>query len=138
MPPGGKVPRTSWWLCRAIPICLRLLEHLARAAASRTFWTAGKSRPIRMAMMAITTRSSISVNAGLRHPAAVRERDIAAPWRRNRGRHVEHEHFTGRDWPAIYSERLGHEFAAGRVPPCEVRCDGRPHTHFALIYTRPP
>src|SRR5437764_12792549 len=46
-------------LARAI--CLRLLEHLARAAASRTFWTAGSSRPIRMAMIAITTNNSISV-----------------------------------------------------------------------------
>src|SRR5207248_2701135 len=43
--------------------CLRLLEHLARAAASRTFWTAGSNSPIRMAMIAITTSSSISVNA---------------------------------------------------------------------------
>src|SRR5262245_15255213 len=34
-----------------------------RAAASRIFWTAGKSRPIRIAMMAITTSSSISVKA---------------------------------------------------------------------------
>jgi hypothetical protein len=34
-----------------------------RAAASRTFWTAGTSKPIRMPMMAITTNSSISVNA---------------------------------------------------------------------------
>jgi hypothetical protein len=32
-----------------------------RAAASRTFCTAGKSNPIRMAMMAMTTSSSISV-----------------------------------------------------------------------------
>src|SRR5205807_4210152 len=46
-------------LARAI--CLRLLEHLARAAASRTFWTAGRSRPIRIAMMAMTTSSSIRV-----------------------------------------------------------------------------
>src|SRR5579885_2620043 len=48
----------------ASEICFMLLEHLARAAASRTFWTAGTSRPIRIAMMAITTSSSISVNAG--------------------------------------------------------------------------
>src|SRR5262245_14498808 len=34
-----------------------------RAAASRTFWTAGRSRPIRIAMMAMTTSSSISVKA---------------------------------------------------------------------------
>ena len=33
------------------------------AAASRTFCTAGSSRPIRMAMMAMTTSSSISVKA---------------------------------------------------------------------------
>src|SRR5947207_3604500 len=47
------------WQARAS--CLRLLLHLRRAAASRTFWTAGNSRPMRMAMMAITTSSSISV-----------------------------------------------------------------------------
>jgi len=47
----------------AKPICLRLFMHLIRAAAARTFWTAGSSRPMRMAMMAITTSSSISVNA---------------------------------------------------------------------------
>src|SRR5262249_48805394 len=34
-----------------------------RLAASRIFCTAGKSRPIKTAMMAITTKSSISVNA---------------------------------------------------------------------------
>src|SRR3954468_4996923 len=45
-----------------MPICLRLLLHLARAAASRTFWTAGRSRPIRIAMMAMTTNNSIRVN----------------------------------------------------------------------------
>ena len=40
-----------------------LLLQVVRAAASRTFWTAGNSRPIKMAMMAMTTSSSISVNA---------------------------------------------------------------------------
>ena len=34
-----------------------------RAAASRTFCTAGNNSPIRIAMIAITTSSSISVNA---------------------------------------------------------------------------
>src|SRR5215210_4475107 len=48
-----------------------------RFAASRTFWTAGRSRPIRMAMMAMTTNSSISVNAGRR--AGVESGDIGAP-----------------------------------------------------------
>src|SRR5215470_4606055 len=34
-----------------------------RAAASRTFWTAGNKRPMRIAMIAITTNNSIKVNA---------------------------------------------------------------------------
>src|SRR5438128_4809021 len=37
--------------------------HLARAAAARTFWTAGTSKPIRIAMMAMTTSSSMRVKA---------------------------------------------------------------------------
>src|SRR5438046_190283 len=37
--------------------------HWVRAAASRTFCTAGTKRAIRMAMMAITTNNSMSVNA---------------------------------------------------------------------------
>ena len=53
----------SWKLCRARPSCLRLFWHCIRAAASRTFCTAGRSSPIRMAMMAMTTSNSISVNA---------------------------------------------------------------------------
>src|SRR5262245_28047000 len=40
-----------------------LLAHLMRAAASRTFWTAGTRSPIKMAMMAMTTNSSIRVKA---------------------------------------------------------------------------
>src|SRR5215207_11497977 len=46
----------------ARPICFSWFWAWVRAAASRTFWTAGSSRPMRMAMMAITTSSSISVN----------------------------------------------------------------------------
>ena len=34
-----------------------------REAAARSFWTAGSNRPMRTAIMAITTSSSISVNA---------------------------------------------------------------------------
>src|SRR5579884_1559555 len=37
---------------------------LVRAAAARTFWMAGSKRPMSTAMMAITTKSSISVKAG--------------------------------------------------------------------------
>src|SRR5581483_11814028 len=43
------------------PICLRLLTHCERRAASRAAWTAGNSRAIKTAMIAITTSSSISV-----------------------------------------------------------------------------
>src|SRR5271154_3779289 len=43
-------------------ICFKLFSQEARAAASRTFCTAGTSKPIRMAMIAITTNNSISVN----------------------------------------------------------------------------
>src|SRR4051812_25028811 len=43
-----------------------LFWQLDRAAASRTFCTAGNSRPMRMAMIAITTSNSISVNADRR------------------------------------------------------------------------
>src|SRR5579871_3634156 len=46
---------------QARPICLRLLTHCARRAASRAAWTAGRSSAIRTAMIAITTSSSISV-----------------------------------------------------------------------------
>src|SRR5579883_1143381 len=45
----------------AKPSCFRLLTHCARRAASRAAWTAGKSRAINTAMIAITTNSSISV-----------------------------------------------------------------------------
>src|SRR6516225_7972959 len=59
----------------AMPICLRLLADCVRAAASRTFCTAGNRRPIRMAMMAITTNSSINVKPRRRVP---RVRDMTA------------------------------------------------------------
>src|SRR5207253_9674922 len=48
---------------------VRLLAQVARAAASRTFWTAGSKRPTRTAMIAITTRSSIRVNPPRRERA---------------------------------------------------------------------
>ena len=37
--------------------------HWERLAASRAAWTAGSSKAIRTAIIAITTRSSINVNA---------------------------------------------------------------------------
>ena len=63
-PADGRVPFADSKLCIPSPICL--LEQLMRAAASRTFCTAGRSRPIRIAMIAMTTSSSIRVNADLR------------------------------------------------------------------------
>ncbi len=45
----------------ASPSCFKLLVQEIRLAASRTFWTAGKSSPINTPMMAMTTSSSISV-----------------------------------------------------------------------------
>ena len=44
-----------------MPICLRLLVHFVREAASRTFCTAGNSSPMRIEMIAITTNNSIRV-----------------------------------------------------------------------------
>src|SRR5262245_41241179 len=61
-PADGKNFFVSWKVCSARPICLRLFWHCARAAASRTFCTAGTNRPMRMAMIAITTSNSINVN----------------------------------------------------------------------------
>src|SRR5262245_40044148 len=61
--PAGSLLYWSLYMCMARPICLRLFWHFRRAAAARTFCTAGRSSPMRMAMMAMTTSSSISVNA---------------------------------------------------------------------------
>src|SRR5215813_6856581 len=59
-----------------------------RLAASRTFWTAGKSRPMRIAMIAITTNNSISVNAP-------RDRDRRAMTDLRGGREDEGSPHTG-------------------------------------------
>src|SRR2546426_12828109 len=48
---------------QASEYCFRLLEHDMRLAASRTLCTAGSSRPIKTAMIAMTTSSSMSVKA---------------------------------------------------------------------------
>src|SRR5947209_4499910 len=95
--PGGRLPKVSWRLWQARPSCLRLLVHLMRAAASRTFWTAGRSRPIRMAMIAITTNSSISVNARRwegRDMADLRERGGARERGRAKSPRIEVERAT--------------------------------------------
>src|SRR5579883_3160233 len=66
----------------ASPSCLRLLVHWARRAASRAAWTAGRSRAISTAMIAITTSSSISVK-----PA--RRSDMAFPTLEETSRNVD-------------------------------------------------
>src|ERR1700733_14532571 len=45
----------------AMPNCFRLLRHWLRRAASRAAWTAGSSRAMSVAMIAITTSNSIKV-----------------------------------------------------------------------------
>ena len=47
----------------ANPSCLRLFVQAMRFAVSFAFASAGNSIPARMAMMAMTTSSSINVNA---------------------------------------------------------------------------
>src|SRR5215471_12876784 len=64
---AGILKCVSWKLCKPFPIWARLFWHFVRAAASRTFCTAGSSRPMRIAMMAITTNSSISVKPRRAH-----------------------------------------------------------------------
>src|SRR6516225_9032589 len=80
----------------ARPICFRLLTHWTRRAASRAAWTAGSKSAIRTAMIAMTTSSSISVNARRRlmedslgdGPFEYKSfRDFDNRWREEDGRH---------------------------------------------------
>ena len=70
--PGGRLLvakwlNVSWKLWLASPNCLRLFLHCERRAASRACCTAGRSRAIRTAMIAMTTSSSIRVNPRRRY-----------------------------------------------------------------------
>ncbi len=69
----------SWNEWHARPICFRLLVDCVRAAASRTFWTAGTSKAIRIAMIAMTTSNSISVNPALRGRVSKHFFDMTRP-----------------------------------------------------------
>src|SRR5690349_8090968 len=60
-----------------------LFWHCDRAAAARTFWTAGTSRPMRMAMMAITTSNSIRVKPRRPGMGVLRDRGLADAERSN-------------------------------------------------------
>src|SRR5438105_4159595 len=102
--PGGSLLYWASALWQARTICLRLLEHLMRLAASRTFWMAGKSRAMSVAMMAITTKSSIRVKASRLHRA--KERRMTRPLSGNEAGHraaldrLRHGYEQGavRDW----------------------------------------
>src|SRR6516162_7670374 len=59
-----------------MPSCFRLLPHCARRAASRADWTAGSSRAMSTAMIAITTSSSISVKPERRGDDRPAGRDV--------------------------------------------------------------
>ncbi len=65
-PLNGKRLLASWNEWHARPICFRLLVDCVRAAASRTFCTAGTRSAIKIAMIAMTTSNSISVKPALR------------------------------------------------------------------------
>src|SRR5262249_17062770 len=96
-----------------MPSCLRLLLHWVRLAASRTFWTAGTSRPISTAMMAITTNSSISVNAD-----RVEERCIGSL-------HNKYREYRKRSRKRGSKGREGGQRALPTTPPGEV--NGKRH-----------
>src|SRR5438132_1484278 len=55
-----------------------------RLAASRTFWTAGSKRPIRMAMMAMTTNSSMRVNPRRGFPTVATMTRSSGPMKQTR------------------------------------------------------
>src|SRR5947209_8063227 len=90
--PCGNDPVADSYEWEASTICFMLFWQLMRAAAARTFCTAGNSRPIRIAMMAMTTNSSISVNPPVRHfgcgagrgIGTDRERDMGTSWTNER------------------------------------------------------
>src|SRR5437773_3048739 len=68
-----------------------LFWHVARDAASRTFCTAGRSKPISTAMIAMTTSSSISVK-----PRRYRSMELVSSHRRPgrdrlQGSHERHQ-----------------------------------------------
>src|SRR5262249_32073270 len=85
---GGTRPLLAMPACTvARPTWRRLLMHLARLAASRARWMAGRSRPMRLTMMAMTTSISIRVNA---FRFVTFSRDIGHPF--FSGNHAEQVH----------------------------------------------
>ena len=60
-PPVGKQPTACSCPRQPSPICLRLLLHCIRRAASRAACTAGSNSAIKMPMIVMTTKSSTKV-----------------------------------------------------------------------------
>src|SRR5262245_43347695 len=123
---GGKYPFASWKLWAASDNCLRLLRHCVLSAASRTFCTAGSSRPISTAMIAMTTNSSMSVK-----PCERLRRNLITRPPREEGR--QNRVFGPGD--ATFFERLverRHDLAAlagadGRADRIRGRVGQKPH-----------
>src|SRR5262245_53323556 len=90
-----------------------------RAAASRTFWTAGSSRPRSTAMMAMTTSSSISVNAR-RRPCGAPVRHMTDSFRKRTTRRglrttLLRGSVVADDLPVRPHGQQGQDAGAGRV-----------------------
>ncbi len=84
--PAGGVPRTfetsrpslsCWYSVQVSKSCLLLLKHCVRSARSLAVANAGKSNAARIAMIAITTSSSINVNPMLLLHGLMRQLKIA-------------------------------------------------------------
>src|SRR5262245_6506866 len=113
----------------ARPICFKLFVHWVRAAASRTFCTAGTSKAIKMAMMAITTKSSISVKPrrfGERMALSLEETEVLRTNATKPGERLRHAKvqgvrvvlgdgslLLGVDVPVVGDEFLGNDVRVG-------------------------
>src|SRR5437879_1447545 len=73
----GEAPESFWYRTAAVVNCLRLLTQLICLALSFARDRAGSNMAARIAMMAITTSSSIKVKAKLRAPRRVKTLIIA-------------------------------------------------------------
>src|SRR6516225_8885917 len=93
-----------------------LLVHLMRAAASRTFCTAGRSNAIKMPMMAITTSSSTSVNARRRNSLTRNIDDILSEKNDKQKKSKRNERYT-----ANVPRKL-----ANRTEKCKKECGRQP------------
>src|SRR5437763_6663519 len=71
---GNELFASPAYMVRASPHCLQLLAQSTLSALALAFARAGNNKAARMAMMAMTTNSSMSVNAW--HPRETDERII--------------------------------------------------------------